>query len=145
MRRAFAPGLFAAVVGALMLAIVGVGAQFAYGQAAPSASGQSSGPPLQGCGPGGVHLCGTGGQPAITSCGTGPLVVGNDTAGRVLTGTAATACTITFATAWNAIPVCVVMGDYVTVAFSVTTTAISLLDALASSRYRWHCFGQPGG
>lgn len=47
------------------------------------------------------HPFTAGPSPAVSSCGTGsPTVIGNDSGGIITTGTAATACTLTFSKAW---------------------------------------------
>jgi hypothetical protein len=57
----------------------------------------------------GGHLHTAGTAPAVSSCGTGPSVVGTDTAGRITVGTGSpSSCTLTFASAYANIPSCTV-------------------------------------
>jgi len=71
------------------------------------------------------HINATGPSPAVGTCGTSPSVAGSDNAGKITTGsTATTACTLTFQTAFNTAPACV-MATAVTNAgptFVATTT-----------------------
>lgn len=53
------------------------------------------------------HFRSQGPTPTVGTCGTGPSISGTDVAGSVTTGTGSpTACTITFATAFTAAPIC---------------------------------------
>lgn len=74
--------------------------------------------------------------PAITSCGTGsPSITGADNAGVVTIGTTATACTITFHTAFGATPVCVLNDQTALVnltSYTVSTAALVLTMAANS-------------
>lgn len=74
--------------------------------------------------------------PAITSCGTGsPSITGTDNAGVVTIGTTATACTITFHTAFGATPVCVLNDQTALVnltSYTVSTAALVLTMAANS-------------
>lgn len=91
------------------------------------------------------------GTPALTSCGGGsPTVTGSDFAFRVTQGTSATGCIATFATAFNAIPTCVAVNETApgtsTPAYSVTTTAVTLVTASTSGEI-WDviCIARNGG
>lgn len=93
------------------------------------------------------HVITSGPAPAVTSCGTGsPTVTGNDRAGTITTGTAASACTLTFANAYpvGSTVVCnistnstVSLGDI----SSVSTSAVSfgLSAALTGGTIYYQC------
>lgn len=52
------------------------------------------------------HQVTSGPPPVISSCGTSPTVVGNDSAGIISTSGTVTSCTMTFATAYKTTPSC---------------------------------------
>jgi hypothetical protein len=88
--------------------------------------------------------------PALSSCGGGtPVIVGSDTAGLVTMGTSATGCVITFATAYTAVPLCVVTWQatplasqsWATVAASITLTQTST----STNKVNYFCVAQQGG
>jgi hypothetical protein len=85
--------------------------------------------------------------PVVSTCSTGALTAGSsDTAGDV-TATGATACTITFGTAFVAVPSCVV-SDYTTAAAlkaAVTNTAIVVTGLTSGDRFSWICMAKAGG
>lgn len=88
------------------------------------------------------------GTPVLTSCGGGsPAVAGTDLAFRVTQGTTATGCVATFSTAFTATPTCVAVNETApgtsTPAYSVTTTAVTLVTASTSGEI-WDvvCVGQ---
>jgi hypothetical protein len=59
------------------------------------------------------HIGVNGGDPTLSSCGTSPTILGNDTAGIITVGTTpATSCTVTFTNTFTAAPVCVLTGNY---------------------------------
>lgn len=82
----------------------------------------------------------TGATPGISSCGTGSPVMGasaNDVVGSFTTGTSASACTITFASAYSSTPVVVVSDSNTSAvidvsAISTTAFTISLASALSA-------------
>ncbi len=91
------------------------------------------------------HNIVAGATPALSSCGTSPTISGSDNAGLITTGTGATACTFTFATAYANPPYCTVTdqsgtGD----AYSITATAITLTVG-AAHKVNYQCTGQAGG
>lgn len=90
--------------------------------------------------------------PALSTCGTSPtLATGStDAAGLITVGTSASnACTLTFGTAYNTAPFCVVQNSLTGAAanvYTVSTTAIVWSSALAdSSTLFYHCFARSGG
>lgn len=94
------------------------------------------------------HIGTDGTAPAVSSCGTTPsAVTGNDTAGRLTTGTAApTACTLTFATAFASNPKCLANASVGGVPQAVAPTAISttavtftFAAAMTSGTVDYHC------
>jgi hypothetical protein len=92
----------------------------------------------------------SGSTPSLSSCGTSPTIVGNDTAGTVTTGTGSTGCTVTFASAFatNA-PICVMSGRSATAwpyPSSVSTSAFTVNNngtgTSASYTFDYHCVGR---
>lgn len=92
-----------------------------------------------------VHTSTSGLKPALSSCGGGsPTNSGSDRAGTVTTGTAATTCTVTFASAYSAAPTCVVTWrntPAATQTYSVSTTAISITQTAAVTTFDYVCTG----
>ncbi len=89
--------------------------------------------------------------PTIGSCGGGtPTIVGSDFGFRVTQGTSATGCVVTFAAAFTTIPTCVAVNETApgtsTPAYSVTTTAVTLVTASTSGEI-WDvvCVARNGG
>lgn len=75
--------------------------------------------------------------PALSSCGTSPsAVVGTDAAGAFTVGSSATACTLTFYSAWTNAPHCFVMNE-TTVGSkdvrAIATTTTIVFDTLTTS------------
>lgn len=69
----------------------------------------------------------TGSDPALSSCGTSPSIVGSDFAGQVTIGTTVTtSCTVTFDAPMDAAPACVVTGDNTAVGYAATTTTAAM-------------------
>jgi len=89
--------------------------------------------------------------PALTSCGTSPAISGNDFAGTITLGTGSpTGCVATFNTAYVSAPSCVVVSETApattTPAYSVSTTAITIVQAATSSnKYDYICVAKSGG
>lgn len=94
----------------------------------------------------GGHLSiGAASPPALSSCGTGPTVVGVDS---TFSFTAqSTACTATFAKPWNATPICDAntVGATANPAFTASPSALTFSGLTAGNTYNVMCFGQPGG
>jgi hypothetical protein len=82
--------------------------------------------------------------PVASSCGTAPTVAGNDFAGTITTGSAATTCTVTFAVAYPAAPRCFVVpqGNLNYPTYTTTTTTIAMTVDVASTAYFYLCLGQ---
>ena len=93
----------------------------------------------------GIGLGGTT-APALTTCGTSPVIVGNDMAGTVTTGTATpTACTVTFNTAKSVAPACAVtsQSQLASFAYTLSTTAIVIAQTgTNSNKFNYVCMGQ---
>lgn len=120
---------------------VGIGTTTPYAKLAVQGSSQSATLPLLSVATstnasvfsvnGGGHIVTGGSTPTVSSCGTGPSVSGNDTAGTVTVGSGVvTACTITFAAPRANTPrvVGVVTGGGVNIAggySSKSTTAVT--------------------
>lgn len=84
-------------------------------------------------------------SPALTSCGTSPSIVGNDTVGKVTTGSAATTCTLTFSAAYNVAPACILSAQGaspVIPTYTTSTTAITVTVDVASTVYNYICLSQ---
>jgi hypothetical protein len=90
------------------------------------------------------HSLVAGATPVLSSCGSSPAVSGSDNAGLITTGSGATACTLTFATAYVAEPYCTVTGESATVTYSKTKSAITI-SAGAGVKIDYQCIGQSGG
>lgn len=83
--------------------------------------------------------------PALSSCGTSPSVLGNDTVGKLTTGSAATTCTITFSAAYNVAPACILSAQGaspVIPTYTTSTTAITVTVDVASTVYNYICLSQ---
>lgn len=94
-----------------------------------------------------AHLNSQGGAPVLSSCGSGPTVVGTDFAGVVTVKT--TTCTITFAVAYTNAPACVVVDETTpstAMVYTVTAAHIAITAGLTSSDLvQYICVGQSGG
>jgi hypothetical protein len=88
---------------------------------------------------------GTTSPSSVTSCGTGtPTVTGTDVRGTVTTGSAATACTVNFGTAFATAPFCTVSDNSLVSFPSVTSTntgslVIGLSAALTGGKVTYVC------
>lgn len=85
-----------------------------------------------------------GAAPTITSCGTTPSVGASSTkfAGDFTTGSAATTCTVTFASSYANAPTCVISGSGVVgPTYTTSTTAITITVDVASTTYHYVCVG----
>lgn len=85
--------------------------------------------------------------PALSSCGTGPSIVGTDANGKVTVGTGVTtSCTSTFATAYTNAPACTVSGDNTAVTYIATTstTVLTITSSadMASDVIGYICMGR---
>lgn len=82
--------------------------------------------------------------PVLSSCGTAPSIVGNDTVGKITTGSVTTTCTITFSTAYNVAPACIVQtqGAATQPTFTTSTTAITMTVDIVSTVYNYICMSQ---
>lgn len=124
------------LVAAIMFIAVPLGARLAHGQEAPPYNpGNAANPEVVI----GSHMAVSGNSPAATTCGTGPIVAGTDTMGSVLTGTGATACTLTFAGVWKFPPFCLVSSPTSLPSYATTTTTLTMTAALASTVIYWSC------
>ena len=84
--------------------------------------------------------------PVLSSCGGTPTVVGSNAAGRLVTGSAATTCTITFANAYTGAPFCVISAEVATQpTYTVSASAITFATSIASAAYHYHCIARSGG
>lgn len=82
--------------------------------------------------------------PTLSTCGTAPSIIGNDTVGKITTGSAATTCTVTFSVAYNVAPACVVsaQGTATQPTFTTSTTALTMSVDIASTVYNYICLSQ---
>lgn len=93
------------------------------------------------------HHIFTGSAPSVSSCGTTPSIVGNDTAGKVTIGTGTvTSCTVTFVTTFANAPICTVTNNTTIQAHtaSTSTTALTIAAAtnMASDVISYTCVGR---
>lgn len=94
------------------------------------------------------HQRSAGLAPALSTCGTSPAVGqgANDQSGRIVTGSGATTCTITFAATYTSAPVCVVSAEVATQpTYTVSATAITFATSIASTAYHYRCVGVGSG
>ncbi len=90
------------------------------------------------------HIITQGSSPALTSCGTGPAIVGDDNAGTITEGTIATGCVVTWATAYSTAPSCVFTSEAAlgfTLAVTNTAATITNVGALSSTKLDYVCHG----
>lgn len=72
------------------------------------------------------HFISSSTNPVLSSCGTTPSMVGDDTHGEITVGSiAATGCTVTFGQPWAAAPVCVVSNQTMSITAALTYTISS--------------------
>ncbi len=82
------------------------------------------------------------GSTSVSACGTSPSIVGTDTAGRIVEGSVATGCTISFARTWASAPACTVTDEVgLGLSYTVSTTAITItnIGALSSTGVHYLC------
>jgi len=81
--------------------------------------------------------------PVISACGTGTAITGNDTVGKFTSGNT-TACVITFATAYNVAPACILapQGNLNYPTYTTSTTAITITVDVAATVYNYICMSQ---
>lgn len=92
------------------------------------------------------HVLTTGNPPVLTACSTAPTITGTDTMGTVVGGTGplVATCTLTFARAYVSTPYCVVTVQNPAtspLAYTVTTTAISVSANMGSATFHYYCSG----
>lgn len=91
------------------------------------------------------HIDSTGTVPTLSSCGTSPNATGTDSAGIIQVGSvAATACTLTFASAYVNTPSCLVTNQNMSVVnamtYTVTTTTLVISETgLTSAKLNYMC------
>lgn len=86
--------------------------------------------------------------PALSTCGTGPTIQAgaSDMTGRLVTGSGATTCTITFGATYTVAPACVVAAEVATQpTWTVSATAITFATSIASTAYHYACFAIGSG
>lgn len=78
--------------------------------------------------------------PAVSACSTGS-VVGTDAVGRITPGSAVTTCTLTFTTAYNSNPACVVapQGSATFPTYTTTATGITISVLATATTYSYIC------
>lgn len=88
-----------------------------------------------------------GNAPAVSSCGTTPAIIGNDTAGVVTVGGggAVTACTLTFVAAFTNEPACVItpqanVTSYISASATSAVTVTFSAD-VQSQKFNYACIG----
>jgi hypothetical protein len=94
------------------------------------------------------HRMGSSTSPVLSSCGTGPTMVGDDAHGEVTAGTTATGCTITFSQPYSIAPICTVTWQASPLAsqsYAISGTAITLTQTSASNnKIDYVCEGLTG-
>lgn len=97
------------------------------------------------------HTVASSTSPALSSCGTTPSMIGDDTHGEVTVGSvAATGCTVTFANAWTVAPICTLSNQSMSITsaltYSITTTALTFSQAtgLIGDKVDYICEGLTG-
>lgn len=90
------------------------------------------------------HQKSGGATPVLTTCGTAPAITGSDYAGKITTGSAATTCTLTFATTYGTAPACLVAteGGATQPTYTTSATAITVSVDIASTVYNYICVGR---
>lgn len=72
--------------------------------------------------------------PTLTSCGTTPSMVGDDTHGEITIGSvSATGCTITFANAWTVAPICTISNQAMSITSALTYTITNIAITLSQA------------
>ena len=81
--------------------------------------------------------------PVISACGTGTAITGNDTVGKFTSGNT-TACVITFSSAYNVAPACILapQGNLNYPTYTTSTTAITITVDVAATVYNYICMSQ---
>jgi hypothetical protein len=85
------------------------------------------------------------GVPTVSSCGTLPSITTgtSNSFGRIVTGSGATTCTITFSRAYAQVPFCVVTsGGAGAINYAVSTTSIAVTSAVATTNIDFVCTDQ---
>jgi hypothetical protein len=131
------------VVGLLIASLFAVAAT---AQVGPTATG-NLGAPLQGPIHQQIntHLATAGPVPSVSSCGTGATIAGSDNDFLLVVGTGTSSCLVTYAAAWNSIPICTARSENVVGSFIGSRTTFNLTATLAGAVYNVHCIGQAGG
>lgn len=85
-------------------------------------------------------------NPALTSCGTGPTMLGSDHHGTVTAGATANGCVITFGQAYPLAPTCVVSNQSMSVinamTYTVSATAMTITETgLGGAKFDYICYG----
>lgn len=97
----------------------------------------------------GGHIIASSTSPVLSSCGTGPTMVGSDAHGTVTAGATSGGCTVTFQIPYSATPVCTVTpqtGSVVnTFSYTVSATAIVVTEtAFGTGKFDYICRGVSG-
>lgn len=92
------------------------------------------------------HIFASSTNPVLSSCGTGPTMVGSDQHGTVTAGSAANGCTVTFGVPYPSAPTCTVADETQSVvnafAYTVSATAITVTETgLGGTLFDFICFG----
>lgn len=94
-----------------------------------------------------AHIELTGKPPVISSCGSDPSIIGNDSAGSITIGSGViTGCTLTFNQAWTAAPICIVTSNSAAITGGVTAVSTSAFTAgfsaaLGGGKLYYRCYG----
>ena len=87
------------------------------------------------------------GTTTVSSCGTSPSIVGNDTAGVVTTGSGTvTSCVVNFGSSWPNPPVCIVSDNLTSITPDISSTTLTSVtfgfsSTLTSGKVYYQCLG----
>jgi hypothetical protein len=89
-----------------------------------------------------IAIAPSGPSPTVAQCGTLPSLNGNDVKGEVAEGAGASACLISFGTAYPAPPSCVVTMQTGPITYSLTATHIAVVNSTQAppGRINYVCF-----
>lgn len=92
------------------------------------------------------HIIASSTNPVVTSCGTAPVLTGDDVHGEVVPGATATGCTISFSKPWNAAPICTISNQSMSVVnamtYSISSSALTItMTGIAGNKVDYICMG----
>lgn len=96
------------------------------------------------------HIIASSTNPVLSSCGTSPTMKGSDVWGEITVGATATGCTVTFAQAWSAAPVCTISNQSMSItsalSYTISASALTISQAvgLGGDKIDFYCMGISG-